>query len=94
MLGSNIKSLRALRGINQEDLGKRIGVSKQSVSNWENENILPSIEMLVRIADFFGVTTDFLLGRSEHRTLDTSGLGDEELSHLQVIIDDMKKRAK
>ena len=94
MLGSNIKSLRALRGINQEELGKRIGVSKQSVSNWENENILPSIEMLVRIADFFGVTTDFLLGRSEHRTLDTSGLGDEELSHLQVIIDDMKKRAK
>ena len=94
MLGSNIKSLRALRGINQEELGKRIGVSKQSVSNWENENILPSIEMLVRIADFFGVTTDFLLGCSEHRTLDTSGLGDEELSHLQVIIDDMKKRAK
>lgn len=94
MLGRTIKKLRLERGINQEELGRRVGVSKQSISNWENENIMPSIELLLRLADFFGVTTDFLLGRTEARVLDTTGLTNEELSHVQIIIDDIRRRGK
>ena len=47
------------------EFAKIMGVSKQCVSNWENDNIMPSIEMLVKIADFFNVTTDHVLGRDE-----------------------------
>ena len=89
MLGQNIRSLRLERGMKQEELGVRIGASKQSVSNWENENIMPSVEILVRLADCFGVTTDYLLGRETRRELDTTGLDGEQLAHVQAIIDDI-----
>ena len=46
MLGDNIRLLRSVRGISQVELGEKLNVSKQSISNWENGNIQPSIEML------------------------------------------------
>ena len=64
MFATRIKYLRQSAGINQVQLAEKLGVSKQSISNWENDNIMPSIDMLVKIADFFAVTTDYLLGRS------------------------------
>lgn len=48
-----VRDLRKARNITQVQLAKILCVSKQSVSNWENNNILPSIEMLVRIAKYF-----------------------------------------
>ncbi len=90
MLGENIRRLRQERGLRQEELGRRIGVSKQSVSNWENENIAPSIDLLVRLADFFGVSTDYLLGRQSQRTLDADGLSDLQATHVQQLIDDLR----
>lgn len=89
MLGENIRRLRQERGLCQEDLGRRIGASKQSVSNWENGNIAPSIDLLIRLADFFGVSTDYLLGREERRTLSATGLSDIQATHIQQIIDDL-----
>ena len=62
MLSDKIKTLRTARGINQIELAKSLGVTKQCVSNWENDNIQPSVEMLIKIASFFMVTTDYLLG--------------------------------
>ena len=47
MLNEQIRELRNIRGISQIQLANKLGVTKQSVSNWENDNILPSIEMLV-----------------------------------------------
>ena len=49
MLGESIKMLRQSRNWSQVDLARDLGVSKQSVSNWENENIQPSIEMLIKL---------------------------------------------
>ena len=51
MLNEQIRELRNIRGISQIQLANKLGVTKQSVSNWENDNILPSIEMLVKIAN-------------------------------------------
>ncbi len=53
MLSEKIKTLRTSHGINQIELAKNIGVTKQCVSNWENDNIQPSIDMLVKLALFF-----------------------------------------
>ena len=67
MFGDMIKNLRQSRSLNQVQLADSLNVSKQTVSNWENNNILPSIEMLVKISQFFSVSTDYLLeldGRS------------------------------
>ena len=60
------------------------------VSNWENDNILPSIEMLVKIANFFEVSTDYLLGLDNKRTLDVENLTENQISHIQLIVDDLR----
>lgn len=89
MLGNRIKRLRSARGLTQTELAVRLNMSKQAVSNWENDNIMPSIDMLMRLADFFGVTTDYLLERDERCYLEITGLTDEQLSHVRQIIEDI-----
>lgn len=88
-LNENIKKLRVARGLNQVEFAKTLGVSKQCVSNWENDNVMPSIEMLIKIADFFNVTTDYVLGRNEKTYIDVTGLTDEQISHISLIVSDM-----
>lgn len=89
MLNEKIKKLRTSHGISQVILAKELGVSKQCVSNWENDNILPSIDMLVRIAGYFRVSCDYLLDIDERKTIDVSGLSDEEIAHISLIVKDL-----
>ena len=91
MLNENIKRLRLARGLNQVEFARVMGVSKQCVSNWENDNVMPSIEMLIKIADFFNVTTDYILGRNEKVYIDASGLTDEQVGHISLVVSDMSK---
>lgn len=91
MLGKVIRQLRLERGVKQEELGRTLHVSKQSVSNWENDNIMPSIELLVKMADYFGVTTDYLLERGDRLTVDVSGLDQSQMTHIQLLIDDLRR---
>ena len=91
MLHEQIRCLRTARGITQVELAHRLGVSKQSVSNWESNNIQPSIELLEKIADLFGVTTDHLLGREPLQMLDVSGLTAQLITHLQMLIEDLRQ---
>jgi transcriptional regulator with XRE-family HTH domain len=94
MLNERIKQQRILHGLNQVELAKKLGVSKQSVSNWENDNIQPSIEMLIKISHFFSVSTDYLLGEDNRKYLEVSNLTKRELRHIQYIIDDMVNAKK
>lgn len=89
MLSSRIKSLRTTHQLSQVDLASALNVSKQSVSNWENDNIQPSIEMLIKIAAFFHVSTDYLLGLDDKEYLQVSGLTPEQKTHIQFIINDI-----
>lgn len=50
MLGDNIRENREKLGINQVELAKLIGVSKQTVSNWENDNRIPPTQTLDKLA--------------------------------------------
>lgn len=95
MLANRLKYLRQTRELSQVQLAEKLGVKKQSISNWENDNIVPSIEMLVKIADFFGVSTDYLLERNVSvsdapYTLDATGLTLQQKEHIQNIIDDLR----
>lgn len=90
-LNENIKKLRVSKGLNQVEFAKCMGVTKQCVSNWENDNVLPSVEMLIKIASFFNVTTDFLLGRNEKYSINISNLTEEQRGHISLIISDFEK---
>ena len=61
MFDERLKELRKSLGINQIEFGKRLNVTKQCISNWENNNIMPSIDMLIRISKTFSVSADYLL---------------------------------
>lgn len=78
MFNERIKELRLSLGINQVEFGKKLNVSKQCVSNWENDNIQPSIDMLIRICNTFSVSADYLLGIEYSESVDISDLTEEE----------------
>ena len=63
----NLKKLREDASISQKALADAIGVSQQSVNKYENHNIEPDIETLIRIADFFETSVDYLIGHTSVR---------------------------
>lgn len=89
-LNENIKQLRMARNLSQVDLAKALGVTKQSISNWENNNIQPSIDMLIHLAEYFSVSTDYLLGLDQRKYIEISGLTDRQLAHIAAIIHDIQ----
>ena len=91
MLGSRIKELRKAFGLSQVELAIRMEVTKQTISNWENENIQPSVDMLVGLANVFNVTTDYLLGLDDVPRLSIEGLPLSFAAHLAQIIEDFRK---
>ena len=62
----NLKALREEAAISQKQLAEAIGVSQQSINKYENHNIEPDIETMIRIADYFDTSVDYLIG---HGTL-------------------------
>ena len=90
MLGTRIKELRKEFGLSQVELALRMEVTKQTISNWENENIQPSVDMLVGLANVFNVTTDYLLGLDDVPRLSIEGLPLSFAAHLAQIIDDFR----
>ena len=89
MLNERIKELRTANKLTQIELAKNLNVSKQCISNWENNNILPSIDMLVKIAKYFSVSTDYLLGINNDKYIDVSKLSDTQVAHIVQIINDI-----
>ena len=89
-LSEQIRNLRKARRMSQVELGKRLGVTKACVCNWETDNIQPSIEMLVRLATFFSVSTDYLLGFEPGEYIDVTGLSDEMIANLRQIAEALK----
>ena len=63
----NLKLLRAEYGVSQQKLADAIGVSQPSINKYENHNIEPEIEILVRMADFFDTSVDYLVGHTAIR---------------------------
>lgn len=63
VVGENIKELRKDKKISQQALAEKIGVSQKAIDYWERGVNEPKATYIVKLADFFGVSTDFLLGR-------------------------------
>ena len=60
-LSDRIQYLRKVRGISQEGLAEKLGVSRQAVSKWESEQSMPDLDKIISMSDYFAVTTDYLL---------------------------------
>lgn len=92
MLSKRIYELRMSFGWTQVQLAQKLGITKQTVSNWENDNIQPSIDMLIKLSKIFHVSTDYLLGLTPTTSINVDGLPTEFVSHIVQIIDDYKAK--
>jgi len=66
--GQRFSRLRKQRGLTQEELGEKFGISGQAVSKWENDASMPDISILPELSDVLGVSLNELLGKEESQT--------------------------
>ncbi|MCS1382763.1 helix-turn-helix transcriptional regulator [Lysinibacillus sphaericus] len=65
MLSTRLKALRTKKNLTQKQLAEKINVTHVSISGYESGNRSPDTDTLQRLADFFEVSTDYLLGRTD-----------------------------
>ena len=94
----NLRKLRVENGISQQQLGEALLVSQQSINKYENHNVEPDVQGLISIAEYFDVSLDYLVGRTEIREMvdkmKMSELTDEEMrliSRFRVLAEEQKK---
>lgn len=105
-LGEKIRSLRKTAGLSQEAFAEQLGVSRQAVSKWENDNGLPETEKLINMAKLFGVSLDTLIGEestddapaAEQASAPPESLSDAghstDLSLVESYLDSQHQRAQ
>lgn len=94
-LGQHIASLRKSKSLSQSELGKRVGTSGDIIGRYERDEVKPSIEVIVRIADSLEVSIDYLVGKTDFeldkdtlkRIQDVSTLPVEEKRQVFMVID-------
>lgn len=75
----NLKKLRQKFDVTQNQLAEAIGVSQQSINKYENHNVQPDIETLIRMADFFHTSVDYLIGNNKSEDENEFRLSDDEI---------------
>lgn len=60
-----LKELRLERNMSQQELGKLVNMSKMAISHWESGHSEPSIGQLILLSDYFGVSVDYLVGKTD-----------------------------
>lgn len=105
MKGNRIKLLREEKKIKQDELAKILSISPSAVGMYERDEREPNDEITLKLSEYFNVSTDYLLGKSDIRNpeelkniphansggLDTTGLDEEDLKELQKQVDYIKK---
>lgn len=93
-ISSRIKGLRILKGLSQEDLSKKINISKTNISDYENNIIVPSLETICKLADIFDCSCDYLLCRTNDNYISINDLNSEQVSTINYIIEEFRKSNK
>ena len=93
-LGDRLRKLRMENHLRQDQVARLVGVERSSLSLWEGNLRQPSYTTLVRLANLYGVTTDYLLGRVDDRLLDLSGLTSIEVALVAQLVAEMTAKNK
>lgn len=93
-LGDRLRKLRMENHLRQDQVARLVGVERSSVSLWKGNLRQPSYTTLVRLANLYGVTTDYLLGRVDDRLLDLSGLTSIEVALVAQLVAEMTAKNK
>jgi len=107
MTSERLKQLRKAKQVSQDAVSKEIGITKSAYSYYETGRNTPSVEVLIKMAHYYGVTTDYLLGQSEKpdgrgnyrqaalsKLGDVSKLSEDDLDEINAIIELKMRRKK
>ena len=86
-MGKKLKSLRIEKKLTQKQIAERIGLAISAVSSYESGTRYPSYDVLIKLAQIFHVSTDYLLGMTDKRNIDVSGLNDNEIELISQLVD-------
>ncbi|MBA1433684.1 helix-turn-helix domain-containing protein [Bombilactobacillus bombi] len=84
-IGQRIKELRQAHNLTQYELGRRLNITKSTVSMWERGDRTPDIAMIIKIANFFKVSSDYLLGLTPNK----NPLNSTTTNDLGIIIEEL-----
>lgn len=91
-LSEKLRELRIKNHLTQRQMSELLGVHKSVVSFYELGYRLPSYDILIRYASIFHVSADYLLGLDKTRTLDVSGLSEDDINAVQIMIDALRRK--
>ncbi|MBR4894826.1 MAG: helix-turn-helix transcriptional regulator [Clostridia bacterium] len=91
-LSMRLRELRVSNKLRQDQVANLVGVNKNAISTYENDLRQPSFEILIRLADLYRVSTDYLLGRTSTRSIDLSGLTEDEAAIISELVESMRKK--
>lgn len=89
-MGEKLKSLRIEKKLTQKQVADRIGLAISAVSSYESGNRYPSYDVLIKLAYIFHVSTDYLLGITDKRNIDVTGLNDNEIELISQLTDALR----
>lgn len=90
-LGQRIKYLRMQKNMTQEQLAEVIGISRSALSMYELNQREPDLNTIIKFADFFQVSTDYLLGRLDYPSLTTPEAREELKEFIRLVIKEIRE---
>ncbi|HBI59720.1 MAG TPA: XRE family transcriptional regulator [Lachnospiraceae bacterium] len=91
-MGEKLKSLRIEKKLTQKQVADRIGLAISAISSYESGTRYPSYDVLVKLAHIFHVSTDYLLGMTDKRNIDVTGLSDNEIELVSQLVDTLRNK--
>lgn len=90
--GLTLKRLREEKRYSQAQLAKKLNISKSSISKYESNQSMPSVETLTRIALIYGVSLNYLVGVERNKTISVEGLSNRQLDILNTLLVEFKSK--
>ena len=91
-MGEKLRSLRTEKKLTQKQVADRIGLAISAVSSYESGSRYPSYEALIKLARIFHVSTDYLLGMTDKRNIDVTGLSDDEIEVVSQLVEMLRRK--
>lgn len=88
--GDRLRSLREEKELSQEELGKVLSAAKSTISQYELGKRNPDPDTLIKLADYFYVSIDYLLGRTDHRELLKDPNYNRNINKTEINLDDLQ----
>jgi transcriptional regulator with XRE-family HTH domain len=80
----NLKEIRLQNNLTQKELSEQTKIIRQNISRYENGEVEPNISTLIKLADYFNVSVDYLIGHRQNNKIDISGLSEAQQNIIKM----------